>query len=92
MTDNLNPSTAERAVKLRQMTAEYLRNMTPQQRDRMMQVHLAQARGPIGNITLLRRLTASMLRIKRHRESINAEAKDAGDDGSTRTQGCEDER
>jgi hypothetical protein len=36
------------------MTDEYFNNMSPQDRDRMMQVHLAQARGPVRNGDLLR--------------------------------------
>ncbi len=60
-----DPDTLERAVRLRRMTAEYLRAMSPQERDRMMQVHLAQARGPAKNLELLRRMTAMMVRIKK---------------------------
>ena len=58
----------ERAVKLRKMTAEYLRDMTPQQRDRMLQTHLAQARGPMGNIVLLRQMTAFIFRARKMQE------------------------
>lgn len=59
-----DPDTLERAVRLRRMTADYLRAMSPQERDRMMQVHLAQARGPQKNLELLRRMTARMARIR----------------------------
>jgi len=55
----------KRAVTLRIMTAERVRKMTPQERDRMMQVHLAQARGPQRNVTLLRQTAAALLRAKR---------------------------
>ena len=60
-----DPDTLERAVRLRRMTAEYLRAMSPQERDRMMQVHLAQARGPAKNLALLRSMTAMMVRIRK---------------------------
>ncbi len=63
-----DPDTLERAVRLRRMTAEYLRAMSPQERDRMMQVHLAQARGPQKNLELLRRMTAMMVQIKKARQ------------------------
>lgn len=71
MTRDESSDTAERAVKLRKMTADYLRNVTPQERDRTMQAHLAQARGPVANITLLRKMTATMLRIKKARQGEN---------------------
>ena len=61
--------TIERAMRLRRIMDEYLRTRTPQERDRTMQVHLAQARGPVGNITLLRKMTATMLRIKKAQQS-----------------------
>ena len=64
MTD---PSTIERAMQLRRMTSEFVRNLTPQQRDRMMQIHLAQARGPIKNAMLLRQITARLLKIRKAR-------------------------
>ena len=66
MTD---PSTIERAMQLRRMTSEFVRNLTPQQRDRMMQIHLAQARGPIENAMLLRQMTAAILRIRKERQT-----------------------
>ena len=53
MTQPDGDGTAERAEKLRRMTADFLRSMTPQERDRTMQVHLAQARGPTRNAMLL---------------------------------------
>jgi len=71
-----DPDTLERAVLLRRMTADYLRAMSPQERDRMMQVHLAQARGPAKNLELLRRMTAMMVRIKKARQE-----QDGGDHG-----------
>lgn len=53
--------TAERAARLRQMMNDYIRSMTPQERDRMMQVHLAQARGPMHNAKLLCQMTSILL-------------------------------
>ena len=46
------------------MTDEYLSNMTPQERDRMVQVHLAQARGPKRNGDLLRQMTDAILTLR----------------------------
>ncbi len=63
----------KRAMRLRRMTAEYLRAMTPQERDRMMQIHLAQARGPLANMMLLRRMTATMVRIKKAQQDAESE-------------------
>lgn len=54
----------ERATRLRRMMNEYLRTRTPQERDRTMQVHLAQARGPLRNAMLLFDMTAMLLRAR----------------------------
>ena len=62
-------ATIARAMRLRRMTAEYVRDMKPQERDRLMQVHLAQARGPIKNRMLLRQMTAAALRIRKGRQA-----------------------
>lgn len=67
-----DPDTIERAVRLRRMTADYLRAMSPQERDRMMQVHLAQARGPAKNLELLRSMTAMMVRIRKAQREQDA--------------------
>lgn len=67
-----NQDATERAVRLRRMTAEYLRAMSPQERDRMMQVHLAQARGPAKNLELLRSMTAMMVRIRKAQREQDA--------------------
>jgi hypothetical protein len=64
----------ERAMRLRQKMNEYLRSRTPQERDRTMQIHLAQARGPVANALLLRQMTNFMLRIKK------AQKKDSDDE------------
>ncbi len=58
--------TIKRAERLRRMMNEYIRTMTPQERDRMMQVHLAQARGPVANARLLRAMTNFWLRVKKN--------------------------
>ncbi|MHC4696093.1 MAG: hypothetical protein ACYTFA_05045 [Planctomycetota bacterium] len=55
----------ERAVRLRRMMNEYLRNRTPQERDRIMQVYLAQARGPVRNVMLLCDMTGMLLRARK---------------------------
>lgn len=57
--------TSARAVQLRKMTRDMLANMTPQERDRMVQQHLAQARGPVRNAILLRQMTAMLLRARK---------------------------
>ena len=56
--------TFERGDRLRRMMNEYLRSMTPQDRDRTMQIHLAQARGPVRNAMLLCDMTAMLLRAR----------------------------
>ena len=73
---NVEQEIRRRFALLCRMTGDYLSNMSPQQRDRMMQVHLAQARGPVANITLLRQATAAMLRIKKAQKG--AESRRAG--------------
>ena len=60
-----DPDTIARAVQLREMTRDMLANMSPQERDRMMQRHLAQARGPVRNAVLLRHMTAMILRARK---------------------------
>jgi len=57
-----NPDMAERAMRLRRLTAEMLARLTPQEWDRTMQMHLAQARGPVRNAMLLFDMTAMLLR------------------------------
>ncbi len=56
--------TIERAMRLRRMMNEHLHMRTPQERDRTMQVHLAQARGPVRNAMLLFEMTAMLLRAR----------------------------
>lgn len=64
--------TIERATRLRQIMNEFITTMTPQERDRVMQVHLAQARGPVRNAMLLFEMTAMLLRA---RQTARAEEK-----------------
>ena len=56
--------TVARAEQLRRMMTDYLRNMSDAERDRMLQVHLAQARGGLLNAELMRRMTAFILRAR----------------------------
>ena len=48
-----------------EMTDDRLRNMTSQERDRTMQLHFAQARGPTRNVMLLCEMTDMLLRARR---------------------------
>ncbi len=66
---DLERDTIERGMELRRMMNEYLRTRSPQERDRMMQVHLAQARGPVSNAVLLRRMTNAMLKLRKAAKS-----------------------
>ncbi len=59
-----DPGTMKRAVKLRGMMNRFITKMTPQQRDRIMQVHLAQARGARRNGDLLRQAVDRALQIQ----------------------------
>lgn len=56
--------TIEGAMRLQRLMNEYLSTMTPQERDRLMQIHLAQARGPVRNAMLLCEMTAMLLRAR----------------------------
>ena len=56
--------TLSRAMRVRQLMNDRLRNMTPQERDRLMQIHLAQARGTIMNAYLLRAAMNFGIRIR----------------------------
>ncbi len=55
----------KRAERLWTLMDDYIKRMTPQQRDRILQVHLAQARGPVRNLRLLCDSTALLLRARR---------------------------
>jgi len=65
-------STVERANCVIQITNEAIGNLSSQERDRLMQVHLAQARGPVRNGDLLRQGVDRALDIR------NARAGEAG--------------
>lgn len=75
--------TMERASRLRRLMNEYLKNMTPQERDRMMQVHLAEARGPIRNGNGLRMLTNTFIRARAAQRSQDRAGGERPDGGST---------
>jgi len=47
------------------MTSEFLRGMTPQERDRVLQTHMAEARGPAGNARVLCAMTDLLIRSRR---------------------------
>ena len=64
MTAEQEHETRERALRLRRMTDDLLNGMTPQERDRMLQTHLAQARGPMPNALLVRQMTDVLLRAR----------------------------
>lgn len=59
-----DPEAMERVLKLRAMMNNWLRSRTAQQRDRDMQVHLAEARGPIQNAFLLRHAYNFAIRLR----------------------------
>ena len=59
--------TVERAMQVCRIMNESLRQRTPQERDRIMQAHLAQARGASANAALLRSATNLALRLRRAR-------------------------
>ncbi len=60
----------ERAKRLLESTAEALRTLTPQQRDRLMQLRLAEARGARVNGRLLFSMTGMLLRAERTARSM----------------------
>jgi hypothetical protein len=64
-----DPTTMDRALRLRQVMNEFLRTRTDQERDRTMQIHLAQARGASMNAYLLRRSMDFSLRIRAWRRA-----------------------
>lgn len=71
------PDEVDRAVRLRKMTDELLNSMSPSQRDRMMQTHLAQARGARLNALLMRQVTDTLLRLQAQR-SPSEQTHDSG--------------
>lgn len=64
MTLTDDQETCQRAMKLRELMNAAIREMTPQERDRTMQIHLAQARGPAANAMLLRQMTNLLIRAR----------------------------
>ncbi len=62
---NNDPAMLERAAALREMMNDYIRNLSPHQRDRKLQIHLAQARGPVRNLRLLCETTAMLFRARK---------------------------
>ena len=57
-------ATRERAMQVRRIMNESLRQRTPQERDRTMQVHMAQARGATANAFLLRHVMNFSIRLR----------------------------
>ncbi len=64
-----DPESLERAERQFRTIGEYLTHETPQERDRRLQVFLAQARGPLKNLRLLLESTAFLLRARRAMQS-----------------------
>ncbi len=65
-----NPTPEELARKLVltcRMTDEMLRNMSPADRDRMLQTHLAAVRGPARNFALVCQATDALMDLHRER-------------------------
>lgn len=60
----LDQQTQARARRLCVMMNEYIRNMTDAHRDRLMQIHLAEARGTEMNAFLLRKAMNFALRLR----------------------------
>jgi hypothetical protein len=60
-TDPAQQTIEEAFLQLSRMTDEYFSSMTPQERDRMLQSHLAQARGSKRNGDLLRHMLDGIL-------------------------------
>lgn len=76
---NNDPAMLERAATLRQMMNDHIRNLSPYQRDRILQIHLAQARGPARNLRLLCETTAMLFRARRlmrRVERLNGQERD----------------
>ena len=45
--------------------AEYFRRISPQEKDRLMQLRLAEVRGPVRNVRLVCQMTAMLLKARR---------------------------
>lgn len=68
-----DPEAIERVLKLRAIMNDWLRRRSAQQRDRDMQVHLAEARGPIQNAFLLRHAYNFAIRLRSTRTGPEAQ-------------------
>ena len=55
---------AQRGKLVMEVISEYFRTMTPQDKDRLMQLRLAEARGPLRNAKLLCEMTSLLLRAR----------------------------
>ena len=55
----------QRLARLCEMSDALFDGMTPAQRDRIQQTHLAAARGPMGNLRLLCEMTNLLIRLRR---------------------------
>ncbi len=60
------------ALELRRLTRDHLRSLSMAERDRMLQTHLAQARGEQLNALLMRRVTARLLAARRQAGEVGA--------------------
>lgn len=61
------------------MTREMLERMTPAERDRMMQEHLAAARGPQRNLQLLCDMTRTLLALRNRAEAAETKGDTDGE-------------
>jgi hypothetical protein len=62
------------AARVRELMNSFISGMSPQDRDRRMQFHLAQARGPIQNAELLRHSMNLRIRILARRAADRIDA------------------
>lgn len=67
MDDSEQERMAQRFRRLCRMMDEMLANMSPAERDRMYQIHLAAARGPVRNFQLLAEMTDAMILMRKGR-------------------------
>ena len=69
----------ERLATLCRMTREMLERMTPAERDRMMQEHLACARGPERNLALLCEMTRTLVALRKEPRGSETKGNTDGD-------------
>ena len=72
-------ASCERFARLCRMTGDMLAIMTPAERDRMMQEHLAAARGPQRNLQLLCEMTRALLAIRARNRNEETKGDSDGD-------------